>query len=131
MPGRPRGGRIPSSRSLLPTVVRDWWALSFPGVAVSKAKYRWAHQQERKTWAPIVDAGEAWCQQTEPTLPGSAPGTGCVMKTRWIAPGTPWQLAHDDTGTITLGPAHRRCNLRDAAVRGNKMRARRRRRLIL
>jgi hypothetical protein len=52
----------------------------------------------------------------------------CVYNTRLI---TPWQRAsvsHDQTGTQILGPSHLKCNLSEAAVRGNKMRARRRRR---
>ena len=91
---------------------------------MAKPRYRYRHQQERKAWEPIVAAGEAVCMQPDPHRPGSEPGSGCVMKTRWIAPGAKWQLAHDETGTVTLGPAHTRCNARDGAIRGNKMRAR-------
>lgn len=89
---------------------------------MSKPRYRYAHQQERKRIALIVEAGEALCMQTDPHVPSSAPGTGCVMKTRWIAPGSKWHVVHDDTGTITLGAGHERCNTRDAAIRGNKAR---------
>jgi hypothetical protein len=79
---------------------------------VSSPRYRYRHQQERKRLKPSVDTGEAYCVQPV-----------CVMRTRWIAPGTPWDVAHDDTGTITLGPAHAKCNRRDGAVRGNKLRS--------
>lgn len=74
-------------------------------------QWGWQHQQERAKWAPVVEAGEAHC--VEPI---------CLMATRWIPPGTPWHLSHDPTGTIWLGPSHRRCNLSEAAIRGNKTR---------
>ena len=60
-----------------------------------------------------VKAGRGWCVQPE-----------CIMTTRYIPPHTPWDVAHDDSGLVILGAAHRRCNRRDGAVRGNKMRAR-------
>lgn len=91
---------------------------------MAKPRYRYAHQQERKRLTPLVEAGEAYCMQTNPAVPGSAPGSGCVMKTRWIPPGSKWHVVHDDTGTRTLGPGHEKCNTRDAAIRGNKARAR-------
>lgn len=80
---------------------------------MSKPRYRYRHQQERKRLKPTVDAGDAYCAQPV-----------CLMTTRWIAPGTPWDVAHDDTGTMTLGPAHERCNRSDGAKRGNRMRRR-------
>ena len=80
---------------------------------MTQPRYRYRHQQTRARLQPLVDAGEAYC--TQPV---------CVMRSRWIPPGSLWDLAHDDSGTVTLGPAHRRCNRRDGAVRGNKMRAR-------
>jgi hypothetical protein len=61
--------------------------------------YGWEHQKVRASWAPIVNAGDAWC--SEPV---------CLMRDRWIRPGSPWDLAHDrDTGGYR-GPAHARCN---------------------
>jgi len=48
----------------------------------------------------------------------------CVMPTRDIAPGQPAHVGHDDTGTILIGPVHARCNTRDGAIRGNRMRGR-------
>jgi hypothetical protein len=80
---------------------------------VSKPRYRHRHQQERKRWAPVVAAGEAYCAQPV-----------CVMATRWIPPGTAWALGHDDTGQVWIGPVHQRCNARDGAARGNRMRSR-------
>ena len=78
---------------------------------MAKPRYRYAHQQIRKRLRAIVDAGEAYC--VEPV---------CVMPSRWIQPGTPWDVCHDPTGTITTGPGHARCNRREGASRGNRMR---------
>lgn len=61
-----------------------------------------------------------WC--VEPT---------CLMNTRAIAPWQRASISHDPTGRIILGDSHLRCNLSEAATRGNKMRARKRRRLVL
>jgi hypothetical protein len=41
----------------------------------------------------------------------------CVMGTRDIAPTQPIDVAHDESATIILGPAHRRCNRVDGAWR--------------
>lgn len=46
----------------------------------------------------------------------------CVMPDRTIAPNEPAHMGHDDTGTVLIGPVHARCNTRDGAIRGNKMR---------
>lgn len=94
------------------------WAPSVrSGVNVSKPRYRHAHQQERKRWAPVVAAGDAYC--AEPV---------CLMKSRWIPPNWAttqlWHLCHDPSGTIVIGVGHRKCNLSEAAKRGNKMRSR-------
>lgn len=57
------------------------------------------HKAERQRLAPHVDAGHAFCAERI-----------CVMPTRWIPPGTPWDLAHNEDRTGYLGPAHQRCN---------------------
>lgn len=80
-------------------------------------RYGRAHQQERKRWEPIVAAGQATCQQG---LPGNGSSGRCLYRTRWIQPGTPWALGHNDTGTTTIGPVHARCNQREAATRGGR-----------
>jgi hypothetical protein len=72
------------------------------------------YRSARQTFAAEVKAGRGWCCQPV-----------CIMTSRWIPPGALWDVAHDDTGTVILGPAHRRCNRRDGAIRGNQMRARR------
>jgi len=45
------------------------------------------------------------------------------MPTRWIQPGTPWDLAHGPTRDTYLGPAHAACNRSEGATRGNLTRA--------
>jgi hypothetical protein len=73
-----------------------------------------------------VIAGQAVC--VEPV---------CLFRSRlippWFAEVKPrlWSVSHDTTGTIVLGPSHKRCNLSEAAIRGNKMRGRQRRRIVL
>ena len=41
----------------------------------------------------------------------------CLRPTRDIAPTEPIDIAHDDSGTVVLGPAHRRCNRVDGGRR--------------
>lgn len=41
----------------------------------------------------------------------------CLMDSRTIAPDEPAHVAHDDSGTVILGPAHARCNTTDGGVR--------------
>ena len=48
--------------------------------------------------------------------------TVCLMETRDIAPTDRAHVAHDETGTIILGPAHERCNTSEGATRGNRQR---------
>lgn len=81
---------------------------------MAKPRYRYAHQQERKRWEPVVAAGEAYCAERR-----------CLMRSRWIAPGPwwTWDLAHDETGTVVIGVSHARCNRSEGATRGNRMRA--------
>lgn len=69
-----------------------------PG-STSARGYGRRHQVEREDLAPLVDAGQAMCTEII-----------CVMSDRWIAPGTPWDLAHDRASGGYLGPAHRTCN---------------------
>jgi hypothetical protein len=46
----------------------------------------------------------------------------CKMPSRDIAPWQRASISHDPSGTVILGPSHLRCNLSEAATRGNKMR---------
>jgi hypothetical protein len=56
------------------------------------------YDRERRRWAPKVEAGQTHCHAIV-----------CVMPARWICPGTPWDLGHDDQRRIR-GPEHMRCN---------------------
>lgn len=69
------------------------------------------HQKVRAQWAPIVESGEAWCAEVV-----------CLEPSRWIRPGTPWDLAHSRDRTAYLGPAHARCNRSEGSRRGNRLR---------
>lgn len=55
----------------------------------------------------------------------------CKMRTRDIAPWMRASVSHDKTGTVILGPSHLRCNLSEAAIRGNKARGQQSRRWVL
>ena len=70
------------------------------------------HQQVRARWAPVVAAGQGYCHADI-----------CLMTTRWIPPGTPWDLGHDPARTTWTGPEHRKCNRADGARRLNAQRA--------
>jgi hypothetical protein len=78
------------------------------------------HQRIRAQWAPIVASGQAFCAQPV-----------CLYRSRWIPPGTAWDLGHTQDRTGWIGPTHALCNRREGGIRGNKSpRRRRRRRLI-
>lgn len=80
--------------------------------------YTAAHRAEKERLRPGVDAGLASC--TEPRCLEAEDG-----KTRWIAPGTPWDLAHDRHRPGHYhGPAHARCNRAEGARHGNTRRRR-------
>ena len=61
-----------------------------------------------------------WCAEVE-----------CVMPSRIVYPHQPAAVLHDPTGTRIIGDGHARCNAREAAIRGNRQRARGVRRLAL
>lgn len=69
------------------------------------------HQQIRNQWRPLVDAGQAYCHAHH-----------CLMPTRHITPGTPWDMGHTPDRTAWTGPEHRRCNRTDGAHKGNARR---------
>lgn len=66
---------------------------------MSKPQYNYKHEQVRAALRRSVDAGQAWCAEDH-----------CLMPTRWIPPGTPWDLAHNRATGGYLGPAHAKCN---------------------
>lgn len=73
-----------------------------PGSTAARG-YGWAHETERRRWAPKVDAGLVDCWR-------------CGQP---IEPGRPWDLGHDDDDrTKYRGPEHRTCNRRAGAVVG-------------
>jgi hypothetical protein len=55
----------------------------------------------------------------------------CKYPSRAIYPYQRASVSHDPSGTVILGPSHLHDNLSEAAIRGNKMRAARIRRLVL
>lgn len=91
---------------------------------MSKPQYRTREYRDAKAaLRPVVEAGRAYCAELV-----------CVLPDRWIAPGSPWALAHDHrdpSGEALLGPAHRRCNLAEAARRNNPKRRPEARRWVL
>lgn len=75
-------------------------------------KYRTAqHRAERMRYVHVVALGNGWC--CEPI---------CLMPSRYIEPGTAWDVGHDTTGTQYIGPCHARCNRSEGATRGNRNR---------
>jgi len=60
-------------------------------------RYGSTHKRIRAAWARRIAAGEP---------------VACARCGRWIAPGTPWHLDHDDRNPGQyLGPSHARCNV--------------------
>lgn len=74
-------------------------------------KYGGRHQRIRAELQPLVDTGQAYCAERI-----------CLYPSRWIKPGTAWDLAHAD-GNQYRGPAHAKCNRSEGATRGNRKRA--------
>lgn len=79
--------------------------------SASARGYNWAHRQMRLALTPTVDAGQANCTEVV-----------CLMPSRWIRPGTYWDLAHNRVTGEWLGPAHRKCNRAEAARYKNRLR---------
>lgn len=87
-------------------------------------RYGWTHQQQRAAIAPEVAAGRAWC--AEPVCLFEADGLG-----RLIEPGSAWDLCHDPSGLVVIGPGHARCNRSEAGRRRHAQPARAPRRWAL
>jgi hypothetical protein len=81
-----------------------------PGRTASRG-YTGQHTRIRAQLAPTVAAGHAHC--TEPI---------CLMRSRWIAPGSAWDLAHNRAAGGYHGPAHTKCNRSEGATWGNRTR---------
>lgn len=81
------------------------------GMAKRKAKYGTAHDKARSHWADLLMER------------GSLP---CTLCPRPVVLGQSWHLDHvPGTVDIYRGVAHRGCNTRDGARRGNAMRKKR------
>ena len=76
-----------------------------PGNTVARG-YDAKHKAARVAAKQQVDGGEAHCCRCG----------------RWIHPLSPWDLDHTDDRTGYRGPAHRGCNRRAGAIKGNKQR---------
>ncbi len=74
--------------------------------------YGHAHQAKRDQLRPTVDSGRAWCAELV-----------CKHPSRWIQPGTPWDLAHDRATGGYLGPAHADCNRSEGGREKHRRRA--------
>lgn len=74
------------------------------------AEYRLAYQAIKRAQA---EGQVLWC--VEPV---------CKFRTRHIYPHQRASVSHDTSGTVIIGPSHLHDNLSEAAIRGNKMRAR-------
>lgn len=79
--------------------------------------YGGPHVKLRDQWKPLVDSGQASCHAAI-----------CLMPSRRIQPGTPWDLGHTPDRTTWTGPEHQRCNRADGNRRrtGQKTQASRR-----
>ena len=71
------------------------------------------YRAARRQFGRMVQAGQGFCAQPV-----------CVMTSRWIPPGTRWDTAHDDSGTVILGPAHATCNRVEAGKKRHRIAAR-------
>ncbi|MCU1418742.1 MAG: hypothetical protein JWP32_2916 [Schumannella sp.] len=80
-----------------------------PKKSTTQRGYGYAHQKERRRLTPTVNAGRAYCAQPV-----------CIHADRWIRPGTPWALGHNNNRTAWIGPVHADCNQLDGASRGGK-----------
>lgn len=81
-----------------------------PGATTARG-YGSDHQKLRQQWDKVVQRGEAYCWRTD-----------CR---RWLPPGQPWHLGHLDDRSGYGGPECVACNLKHAAVKGNRERAQR------
>lgn len=65
------------------------------------------HQAERAKWVPKVDAGLVECHAVK-----------CLELSRYIVPGSDWDLGHSPDRTTWTGPEHPRCNRSEGGRRG-------------
>lgn len=89
---------------------------------MAKPQHRTAEYRAAYLAIRAAQAAGQWLTCVEPV---------CKRASRAIAPTDRASVSHDPSGTVILGPSHLGCNLSEAARRGNRMRRRRARRLIL
>lgn len=77
-----------------------------PRRTTTQRGYGAAHQAKREEWRPYVEAGEVDCHAVV-----------CFKPSRWIQPGTPWDLGHTADRTEWTGPEHRYCNRKEPQLR--------------
>lgn len=95
---RPRAPRTDTDRA------RDRERDQVRGTARQRG-YDTEHEKRRQELAPDVEAGRAYCAELI-----------CLEPSRWIAPGSDWDLAHNrEVPGTYLGPAHARCNRAEGA----------------
>lgn len=96
--------------------------MSWARTAGTAAKYRTPeHRAWRKHYTQMMRAqGYLVCAQPV-----------CVMGSRTIEQGMAWHVGHDESGEVYIGPVHRACNLKDAAVRARARQLKSERRWIL
>lgn len=119
-------GRPTAQREV--AAVRRWWQSYAADAGYSPSANRAIRGQRygrdfaalRRQYARVVASGDALC--SEPN---------CVRPSRLIDPAEPWDLSHDPSGEVVIGPSHRACNRHEAAVRGNRARSGMPRRMML
>jgi hypothetical protein len=75
---------------------------------MAKPKYQTREYRAARASYTRAQAQGQWLTCAQPV---------CVMDSRAIPPTHPIDVAHDDTGTLILGPAHQRCNRADGGRR--------------
>lgn len=75
---------------------------------MADARYTTPEYRAARKDADQAQAAGRWLECHQPE---------CLRDTRAIAPFEPVDIAHDDSGTIVLGPAHQRCNRVDGGKR--------------
>ncbi len=75
---------------------------------MAKAKYNSPEYRAAYRGIKAAQARGEWLTCVQPV---------CLMTTRDIPPNCRAHVAHDDSGTVILGPAHARCNTSDGGKR--------------
>jgi hypothetical protein len=81
---------------------------------MAKAQHKTPEYRAAYALLRRLQRGGAWLTCVEPR---------CLRRSRDIAPTDKASVSHDPSGTVILGFSHLRCNLSEAAIRGNRTRA--------